>query len=95
MEEDRRTRLAALEAQEWHHASTGVMKEIRGIDPGDEIWLPKWLVVRGVILAHLEVEESQALDLLQRYFERDELERLGSEFSAVEESMLREGAGKG
>lgn len=90
MEEDERTRPAALEAREWHSASTAVMKELMRTDPGDELWLPKWGVVRGIILAHIDAEEQRALARLREVFPEQELERMGRDFRRAEEAVLAE-----
>ena len=85
MERDARTRPAALEAWEWHTASSNLMKGIEHLSPADELWMPKWLVIRGVILTHLDAEEARALAPLREVFEQDELERMGRDFLAAEE----------
>jgi hypothetical protein len=87
MEEDARTRQAALEAWEWHRASNRLMKGILQLSPADELWLPKWLVIRGTILAHLDAEEARALELLGEVFGAEELEGMGRDFLAIEESI--------
>lgn len=90
MKEDPPTRSAALEALEWHHASSDLVKEFKQVSPQSELWLPKWLVIRGIILAHIEVEEEQALELIQLNFERQELEQLGRDFQEAEENIIRQ-----
>jgi len=90
MEEDERTRAAALEAREWHHASSSVMKEIVRLEPTDERWLPKWLVVWGIIHAHLDAEERRALERAREAFSPEELDSLGRAFVEAEEAALAE-----
>jgi len=88
MEEDARTRPAALEAWEWHRASNALMRGLLQLAPADELWMPKWLVIRGTIMAHLDAEEARALVSLAEAFGPEELEELGRKFLAVEEDIL-------
>jgi len=90
MEEDERTRQAALEAEEWHAASRNVMSKLAELAPEDELWMPKWLVFSGIILAHLDAEEERALGRLDKTFDEEELERLGRDFLAAEEGIMAE-----
>ena len=89
MEQDERTRLAALEALEWHAASSNAMKGIAETAPENELWLPKWLVVRGIIMTHLDAEEARALERVRETFTPDEMEQLGRDFLAAEEAVTK------
>jgi hemerythrin superfamily protein len=94
MEQDKRTRPAALEALEWHAASSNVMKGVAGTPLESELWLPKWLVARGIIMTHLDAEEARALERIREAFSPDELERLGKEFLLAEEEIIEERKGR-
>lgn len=90
MEQDARTRPAALEAWEWHAASNQLMRSLTHLSLADELWMPKWLVIRGVILTHLDAEEARALAPLREVFEQDELEQMGRDFLAADEAARAE-----
>ena len=88
MERDSLTRPAALEAWEWHKASNNLMRGILQLSPADELWMPKWLVIRGTILMHLDAEEARALEPLKEVFGPEELKQMGREFLAVKDAVL-------
>jgi hypothetical protein len=87
MEQDERTRQAALESWEWHAASSNLMRSLIQLSPVDELWMPKWLVIRGTILTHLDAEETRALGPLKDVFDQEELERMGRDFLVEEKAV--------
>ena len=89
MMQNEQTRPAALEALEWHRTMRFILGEIMETEPGDELWLPRMRVARGVTLNHLGMEEKVALDLVRRVFEPELLGILGKDFKLVEEEQLK------
>ena len=83
------TKPVALEALEWHRSARHMLNEIISLSPKDEQWLPKFLVASGIIVAHIKVEEKNALSALQQAFESTEIDKLDREFRSVEDGVLR------
>jgi len=89
MQTNQATRLASLEALEWHRSARHMLNEIIKLDPKDEHWLPKFLVASGIIVAHIKVEEKNALSTLQQAFKSTEISRSNRDFRSVEDGILR------
>ena len=88
MEERATARSAALEAWEYHTVATNIAKGLVQLSPADELWIPRWRVVKGVILIHIDAEENRVLSSLQKAFTQEEREDMGRKFIRAENAAI-------
>lgn len=89
MQQNSLTKAAALKALEWHRSARHILTELIELNPSDQLWLPKMLVARGIIVAHIKVEEETALTALQQAFEPAEIDQINRDFRSLEDSILK------
>ena len=89
MQDEPLARAAALEALEWHRSARRILRELTVLSPWDELWLPKMLVVRGIIAAHIRTEEETTLRVFEQVFDPSRIEHLDSSFHSVEDDIQK------
>ena len=81
-------RQLALEAIEEHNAAKHELQQIDQLSFDDEHWLPKFMVMRDLVLHHIEMEESKVFQHSKKLFDEKKLSTLQKEFSAARKETL-------
>jgi hypothetical protein len=78
--EDHEGRETLLEALEEHAIVDRLVNELKGMDPSDERYEAKLMVVIESARHHIKEEEREMLPMAREVFEREELLELGDRF---------------
>lgn len=86
------TRELLVEATEEHLAVKRVLADMLDLDPEDEHWSAKLLVLRDQFIHHARDEEEDLLfPHVRELFDDDELAAIGNEMLALHERLLERG----
>jgi len=90
---DESTRELLVESTEEHLSVKRVLADMMELDPDDEHFHAKLIVLRDQIVHHAhEEEELQLFPKVRALFDEDELAALGNEMLAMFEQLLEKGA---
>lgn len=89
LSDEEASRDVGLELFEWHLLIRHAMKEVVSLDHGDELWKPKMRMVKWIFMDHFEVEENQALPMIERIYEQERLEQIEQNFLSIEGNLLK------
>lgn len=86
------TRELLVEATEEHLSMKRVLADMMELDPADEHWSAKLVVLRDQFMHHAhDEEEDQLFPQVRELFDEDELAALGNELLAMFERLLEKG----
>lgn len=89
---DESTRELLMESTEEHLSVKRLLADMMELDPDDERFAAKLLVVRDQVVHHAhEEEEGQLFPLVRKLFDADDLAALGNEMLAMFEQLLEKG----
>ena len=89
---DESTRELLVEATEEHLSVKRLLADMMELDPGDERFDAKLMVLRDQVVHHAhEEEEGQLFPLVRRLFDDDDLAALGNEMMASFEKLIEKG----
>jgi len=87
------TRELLVEAVEEHLAVKRVLADMMELDPNDEHWCAKLIVLRDQFVHHAQdEEEDQLFPQVRELLDEDQLAALGNELLAMFERLLEKGA---
>lgn len=90
---DESTRELLVESTEEHLSVKRLLADMMELDPGDERFDAKLMVLRDQVVHHAhEEEEEQLFPLVRQLFDEDDLAALGNELLAMFEGLLEKGA---
>lgn len=81
--EDHEEREKILEAFEEHNVAKTLIGELRNLQPGDETFEPKLMVLMESVRHHIKEEEGQLFKMARELFDKDELNELGQELETA------------
>jgi len=84
--EDEEEREKILEAFEEHNVAKTLIGELQNLDPTDETFQPKLMVLIESVRHHIKEEEGQIFKMARELFEKDELNELGEELETAKGS---------
>jgi hypothetical protein len=88
-----KTRDLLLESTEEHLSVKRLLADMMELDPDDERFDAKLIVLRDQVVHHArEEEEEELFPMVQQMFDEDELAALGNEILAMFEQLLEKGA---
>jgi hemerythrin-like domain-containing protein len=79
-----------LEDLEEHHAMEMLLDELEHLDPTDERFAPKFLVMSELVAHHVEEEEQDEFPVVREHFPAADLEQLGEQMQARYTELLQE-----
>ncbi len=86
------TRELLVEATEEHLSMKRLIADLMEMEPDDEHWDAKLVVLRDQLVHHAhEEEEDQLFPQIRELFDEDELAALGNELLAMHEKLLEKG----
>lgn len=86
------TRELLVESTEEHLSVKRLLADLMELDPADEHWSAKLMVLRDQIVHHAhEEEEGELFPLVRELFDDDDLAALGNEMLAMFEQLLETG----
>lgn len=80
-----------LEAAEEHLAAKRVIADLLDLDPKDETFEAKVMVLKEQIEHHVEEEETELFPKVKKLLDKDTLSALEQEMAATEEELLSKG----
>lgn len=87
------TRELLVESTEEHLSVKRLLADMMELDPDDERFDAKLMVVRDQVVHHAHEEEENTLfPLVRKFFDEDDLAALGNEMLAMFERLLEKGA---
>lgn len=87
------TRELLIGATEEHLSVKRLLADMMELDPDDERFDAKLMVVRDQVVHHAhEEEEGELFPLVRKFFDEDDLAALGNEMLAMFERLLEKGA---
>ena len=84
--EDEEERDKILEAYEEHNVAKMLIGELQNLDPSDETFKPKLMVLVESVRHHIKEEEGKIFKMARELFEKDELNQLGEELETAKTS---------
>ncbi len=90
MEQDRQTKLLAMQSEEEHRIARNLVKELEETDINDDIWLPRMVILRNFVSLHMQIEENNVLPVADRTLAPEDLDQLGNDFEITEKTVLKE-----
>ncbi|HEY1978352.1 MAG TPA: hemerythrin domain-containing protein [Candidatus Baltobacteraceae bacterium] len=81
--EDEEEREKILEAFEEHNVAKMLIGELQNLDPADETFQPKLMVLIESVRHHIKEEEGQLFKMARDLFDKDELNALGEELETA------------
>jgi hemerythrin-like domain-containing protein len=81
--EDSEEREKILEAFEEHAVAKMLLGELESLDPADETFQPKLMVLAEAVRHHIKEEEGKIFKMARRLFDRDELTELGEKLETA------------
>lgn len=89
---DESTRELLVESTEEHLSVKRLLADMMELDPGDEHFKAKLVVLRDQVVHHAhEEEEAQLFPLVRKLLDKDELAALGNEMLAMSERLIETG----
>ncbi|NLO05503.1 MAG: hemerythrin domain-containing protein [candidate division WS1 bacterium] len=79
------------EGLEEHHMARQALKELEGMDKGEERWKPLLSVAKEMIEHHIAEEQAVLFEHADKGFSDAELEKMGEEFSKIRGPMSTSG----
>jgi hemerythrin superfamily protein len=74
---------------EAHQVVENLLDELSELSIEDETWLPKFKVMRGCLLSHVQEEETDYFPKIQKILKGDELASLGDKMQKEKEKELQ------
>ena len=87
MQENNRTHMLALKAEEEHHAGANVLGELETTPMGNDRWLARFVVLRDSILHHIGEEEGRVFPAARVTFSREQLNMLYTQFNNQQQQI--------
>jgi len=81
--EDTEERDQILEAFEEHAVAKTLLDQLQGLDPSDETFKPKLMVLIESVRHHIKEEEGKLFKMARDLFDRDELDQLGEQLESA------------
>ena len=75
------------EAIEEHHVVDNVLPELKGTDPGTEVFAAKAKVLKDLVEHHAKEEETEMFPRARKLMNREELVRLGEQLAQAKVSL--------
>ena len=82
-----KTKEIVLEGYEEHHAADVLVGELDDLPVDDEMWAPKFTVIKENVEHHLEEEEENMFPKARRVLDKDQLLALGRRMSDAAEEL--------
>ncbi|MBV8151852.1 MAG: hemerythrin domain-containing protein [Candidatus Eremiobacteraeota bacterium] len=79
--EDHEEREEVLEAYEEHEIVDRLVSELKGMNPSDERYEAKMMVLAESVRHHIKEEEGEMFRTVRELFEKDELAEMGQRFA--------------
>ncbi len=83
-------RLATLEKLQEHHVMEILLEEARGMDSKSEDFWAKAKVLMEINAHHIEEEEEETFEAMEKQFSKDELDSLLEKFNSAKESAKKQ-----
>jgi hypothetical protein len=64
------------------------MKSLESMPSGSKDWLPYFRAIKGILLRHMEDEESDALEAIGQAMSSDELGTLGDQMTQARQRLM-------
>lgn len=90
LEDNKKSRMHALEGYEGHHVASLVMDELKSMQQMDERWMAKMMVLSEIIKGHIEDEESTIFGDARDVLSSDRLNQLGDEWESAKQQVMRQ-----
>jgi hemerythrin-like domain-containing protein len=81
--EDEEEREKILEAFEEHNVAKMLIGELQSLDPSDETFQPKLMVLVESVRHHIKEEEGELFKMARQLFDKEELDELGAELETA------------
>lgn len=79
-----------LEADEEHAVAKHLIEEVEQLDPNDEHFVAKCIVLKDMVLHHIDEEESEMFPQMREALGRTRLQEIGSEIATRKQQLMRE-----
>ena len=84
------TKPLALLAEEQERIAKVLTIELQNVKLDDELWLPKFLALQGLILQHMSFEEDSIMPLAKQMLDQATINRLGIDFERHEKEEFKQ-----
>ena len=84
------TKPLALLAEEQERIAQVLTIELQNVKLDDELWLPKFLALQGLILQHMSFEEDSIMPLAKQMLDQATINRLGIDFERHEKEEFKQ-----
>lgn len=81
--EDEEERDQILEAYEEHNVAKMLIGELQNLDPSDETFKPKLMVLMESVRHHIKEEEGKVFKMTRELFDKNELNELGEQMETA------------
>jgi hemerythrin-like domain-containing protein len=79
-----------LEADEEHHVAETMINELLALDPTDERYVAKCIVLKEMVEHHIEEEETELFPKMRDELGRNRLQEIGEEMVARKDALTKE-----
>jgi hemerythrin superfamily protein len=76
-----------LEAYEEHNIVKSIIGELEHLDPKDETYKPKLIVLKDLVEQHVKEEEGPMFKMARELFDQEELDEIGERIMAAKEKL--------
>lgn len=84
------TKPLALLAEEQERVARVLAVELKDVKLDDELWLPKFLALQGLLLQHMSFEEDSIMPLAKKMLDQGTINRLGIDFERHEKENFKQ-----
>lgn len=84
------TKPLALLAEEQERIAKVLTIELQNVKLDDELWLPKFLALQGLILQHMSFEEDSIMPLAKQMLDQATINSLGIDFERHEKEEFKQ-----